>query len=776
MKGYATTYRGMFSTPHDGCPAVERIEIPIMQRDYAQGRQDDKATAIRSDFLDALMRALTTSEPAHLDFVYGEVVDGVLKPLDGQQRLTTLFLLHWYVASRAGVLDQTEPWTRFEYSTRLSAEYFCQEIVAHRWPQDGSDPVEWIIDQPWFLFPWCSDPTIQSMLTMITSIHERLNGADHDFDALWRRLASPDAEAISFLFLPIDDIASADDLYIKMNSRGKPLTEFEIFKARLGKLLHNSGRQPELNEKIDRSWADLLWHYEGGNFLVDEEFMNYLAFIIDVCEWRAEPPLEWESDMHGSKPTLLRRAEKLFAAHGEGGELDESNQPLDFLFFAFDTWVGRNASDNIPEDFFLRIFSARSELGSGLVLFDPENPNLFEACLRHYGSKQFSLAETLLLFAVIIFRQQCPQGSDSLLIERLRHLRNLAESAPDEVRNEFMPELIASTIKLMTDPADTCLDGLKRFNQARVDDEKRKRALMALQPEIELALHALEDHALLRGRLFAFDLDPGTLAARGDAFREITAPDALPFLAPALLTKGDYSRRLRSRSQLGVLGRQRGGGSWRDVLTSGSRDARRALRIALNRLLEDVSEREGTAEEVLREIVTEWLEEQENVRQFGWRYYFVRYQIMLTAKQGIYQGLDGAAGFDGSYRVEMFNGRDYRSSFTDPFLLAIWTEVDRPDGVVKPVFWSSDYTGSEKAMKLRRSGIGIRSLDAGFEILLPDDHQQAYLARTALQRVGLGRENVVRVEQIGVAEGMTDAVDRIQVGVDIVRSLLHAGL
>ena len=36
-----------------------------------------------------------------------------------------------------------------------------------------------------------------------------------------------------FHLLPIDDMGSAEDLYIKMNSRGKPLTDFETFKAQL---------------------------------------------------------------------------------------------------------------------------------------------------------------------------------------------------------------------------------------------------------------------------------------------------------------------------------------------------------------------------------------------------------------------------------------------------------------------------------------------------------------------------------------------------------------
>ncbi|XUP88632.1 hypothetical protein B6672_009185 [Campylobacter jejuni] len=31
-----------------------------------------------------------------LDFIYGSVKNDVFLPLDGQQRLTTIFLLYWY--------------------------------------------------------------------------------------------------------------------------------------------------------------------------------------------------------------------------------------------------------------------------------------------------------------------------------------------------------------------------------------------------------------------------------------------------------------------------------------------------------------------------------------------------------------------------------------------------------------------------------------------------------------------------------------------------------
>lgn len=110
MKGYPTTFLALFDDPIGERPAIREIEIPIIQRDYAQGRADDETTTLRDRFLDAIVDAVTTNQRMGLDFIWGDVRGGVLRPLDGQQRLTTLFLLHWYVASRTGALDSNAPW------------------------------------------------------------------------------------------------------------------------------------------------------------------------------------------------------------------------------------------------------------------------------------------------------------------------------------------------------------------------------------------------------------------------------------------------------------------------------------------------------------------------------------------------------------------------------------------------------------------------------------------------------------------------------------------
>lgn len=84
-----------------------KIEIPIIQRDYAQGRIGKEH--LRERFLGEMIAALQGKRsPMTLDFVYGTVENEALWPLDGQQRLTTLWLLHWYIAVRTGHLAENK--------------------------------------------------------------------------------------------------------------------------------------------------------------------------------------------------------------------------------------------------------------------------------------------------------------------------------------------------------------------------------------------------------------------------------------------------------------------------------------------------------------------------------------------------------------------------------------------------------------------------------------------------------------------------------------------
>ncbi len=95
------------------------VEIPIIQRDYVQGRQNAGAKAVRQTLLADMKKALCkTTPPLDLNFVYGKTDGKRFIPIDGQQRLTTLFLLHLYAfrndESKTPLLE------KFTYETRAS--------------------------------------------------------------------------------------------------------------------------------------------------------------------------------------------------------------------------------------------------------------------------------------------------------------------------------------------------------------------------------------------------------------------------------------------------------------------------------------------------------------------------------------------------------------------------------------------------------------------------------------------------------------------------------
>ena len=75
------------------CEKYNKIEIPVLQREYAQGRDSEKS--LRTAFVDYLVENLLNASHVELDFVYGALrkennyQKTVFIPLDGQQRLTT---------------------------------------------------------------------------------------------------------------------------------------------------------------------------------------------------------------------------------------------------------------------------------------------------------------------------------------------------------------------------------------------------------------------------------------------------------------------------------------------------------------------------------------------------------------------------------------------------------------------------------------------------------------------------------------------------------------
>lgn len=258
------------------------VEIPIIQRDYAQGRDDKEE--LRREFLNAIKNSLLEKKPLNLDFIYGSISNEVLQPLDGQQRLTTLFLLHWYASVKDKELNDkiTSTLSKFTYETRSSSREFCKGLINSSIEEISKDTIisNVIKDSHWYFLSWNNDPTISAMLKTIDDIHLIFN----DITQLWELLVSDD-KLLSFYYIELKNFGLSDDLYIKMNARGKALTSFENFKASIEKRIteNNWDEDKRFEEtfscKIDTRWTDLFWKQSKSNF-VDDAMIRFFSAIV----------------------------------------------------------------------------------------------------------------------------------------------------------------------------------------------------------------------------------------------------------------------------------------------------------------------------------------------------------------------------------------------------------------------------------------------------------------------------------------------------------------
>lgn len=267
----------------------DHIVIPAIQRDYAQGREDKKATEVRKTLLDDIF-----SDKPEIDFnlVFGSQEEYGGKtcfiPVDGQQRLTTLFLLYLYNFKVNGV--QTADLNKFTYETRRAAADFCKAIVDNVWEFSKQILSDSIKDCNWFMQYWNQDPTVISMLRMLDDIQDiQKRAPEGDF--------SKKLDRITFYFYDLKQNGLNETLYIKMNGRGKPLTAFENLKAAIDNILpeesdydfkeigdeaNGSNFKEKWQSCIDGKWTDAFWDKEKPHD-IDKNLTKFIVRFLSGC-------------------------------------------------------------------------------------------------------------------------------------------------------------------------------------------------------------------------------------------------------------------------------------------------------------------------------------------------------------------------------------------------------------------------------------------------------------------------------------------------------------
>ena len=445
-----------------------KLVIPIIQRDFAQGRTDEKTSKIRSEFLDAIFGILKertdleSEKSLELDFIYGfntklNEEQNSFVPIDGQQRLTTLWLLMWFIASKENIKkENSSSLENFKYETRHSTTVFCEKLVEFKPNLKNVNIAKEIKNQAWFFDTWVYDPSIKAMLVMLQEIelrYKKINNSN-----LWD-LFNHKNNPYTFYKLDMEKVGLEDDLYIKMNSRGKPLTEFEYFKAGFLEIIEDDTLKKRFDESIDKEWSETIWQivyskYKGVDdvdiaLLADASFMRLINYITDVIAYKSSLTFTTINHSIDETKTIYKKKEN-----------------LEYLFNLLDKIVELNQR---KENFWQSIFyigKENFEENKTRLFFQNTQINLLDKCLFNYNkAKQaFSLPEQVLLHSC--FTHLLENTADFNRTARI--VRNLVANSENELRLEKIGKSFTEIEKFVKTNNFNVLDN---FNGLQIKDE-----------------------------------------------------------------------------------------------------------------------------------------------------------------------------------------------------------------------------------------------------------------------------------------------------------------
>ena len=468
------------------CQEYDKIEIPIIQRDYAQGRK--KEGKVRGRFVEFLIQAFVTQAPVELDFVYGNVrkEDGksAFIPVDGQQRLTTLWLLHWFLAVKEGRLGEIVSWMqKFSYETRPSSHSFCERMLSESFPsKELKDIKEYIINQKWFDNEWLNDGTVNGMLQMLQDFGQQkvlLNGTA-TLNALTGGL-------LSFYLVPLELFGLSDELYIRMNARGKVLTDFENFKSEFYKILKDYPHLEEVKNKMETNWVEYLWPYKKkGTYVIDQCFMNYLKFLTRCLYFKQAKPRA-ESYADDFLDMNLLRA------------IYSSPDNTDFLQFALD------------------IIPVIAKYNKENLLWENKGTSLADLLAISLKGDNMTTDMIVILYSALKFLR-C-HGDIAELRNFVRVIRNLIYNTKDKSERD-QPRILCSVERLSA--SDHVFKALAEeefkvegFRESQCREEHFKAQLRQQYIEASETIELIEDNTWLRGNITNLLSGTYTSSAKG---------------------------------------------------------------------------------------------------------------------------------------------------------------------------------------------------------------------------------------------------------------------
>lgn len=309
-----------------------RIIIPDLQRDYCWGDENNtKSTGEKGELVSGFVNNLLAQfndyktkndkECLNLGLFYGyEVPANHIQLCDGQQRLTTLYLLLGMINKntiehKEGTLltegkfrrylisdfeykhDDKEPY--LNYAIRETSLYFLSDLVC-KFFIGNTDKVENIKSADWYFDYYNLDPSIQNMLKALAKI-EKIFGEDSTLDFL--EFGDWLINKVTFLYFDMENRKNGEETFVVINTTGESLSSTQNLKPLVlqekNANFDNTGFI--YGEKgIDKCWEEIeTWFWQkrmGDNDTAEAGFAEFLRWISIIEQVDKSAPEEEQTD------------------------------------------------------------------------------------------------------------------------------------------------------------------------------------------------------------------------------------------------------------------------------------------------------------------------------------------------------------------------------------------------------------------------------------------------------------------------------------------------
>ena len=445
----------------------EKLIIPEIQRDYVWGNNELVIKRFISN-----IKNMKDNEELDIGFFYSYKIYDNDKNynalIDGQQRITTLILLSWYVGVDNVKLNN------FQFKVRENSNNFLEELLNQESDKifeiDGKIFSDKIKNSIWYKRIWDNDPTVKSILNAIDIIDSELKDKKENIkkkiDNIKFSCINPN---INNSDLKENRILEKE--YILLNSRGVKLTNSEQLKAILTEDIENKN---EWLAKWEKDWQDILWECKGNDIYNIDKIWNAVLYWVrdiyvienNICKDNDKEKINYDFDLIGIEKENKEKILKI----------------LDWIISV------------------LKIINDNLEIIQEKCQFENKNNPIINIKDKIKGNEKYSLTikEKALFYSILYLIKNIKYKNIQLEIvevEKIRIFRNLIENSDINASN------LHNTITSLKNFNLDTLGELKSLNIEQQEEEDLKLEIFEKYKEYKDIIIEIENNDLFKGKI-----------------------------------------------------------------------------------------------------------------------------------------------------------------------------------------------------------------------------------------------------------------------------------